>query len=312
VQTFNGLIIDCDTGRDDALAIWLALALRLPLKAVVGAYGNTTPDNVIHNSMGVLALAGRADIPVIRGATAPLKPHHYIDTILLPKQAGAGNGLCNLTLPYDDALTPHDASTDTLASRVLAAAEGQKIDYVITGNATSFAHICKALGDDAKKHINSVTMWGGKLDALWATMPGPDFNFGCDPYAVQAILDSGIPARFMPMDTTWQIVMTLAELEVLVPTTPVADFAKELMIAHCKHFAPEPLFRFHDPSVIYALTDEAPFKNTSWRIGTDAAHPDFGRPINDPTGTPVQIYMPDATHRAAMMNSILTTLGFAL
>ena len=68
------IVIDCDPGHDDAIAILLALASpEVELRGVISVAGNQTVDKTTRNALKVLELAGRADIPVVRGADAPLK-----------------------------------------------------------------------------------------------------------------------------------------------------------------------------------------------------------------------------------------------
>ena len=82
--TQNSLVIDCDTGRDDALAIWLSILRGQPLVGVVCSYGNTSLENAAKNSENVLSLADRNDIPVYVCARAPLKNHVGFKTVVIP------------------------------------------------------------------------------------------------------------------------------------------------------------------------------------------------------------------------------------
>src|SRR5438445_7755749 len=67
------IIIDCDPGHDDAIAILLALASpELEVRAISTVAGNTTLDKTTRNALKVLELAGRTDVPVCAGAAAPL------------------------------------------------------------------------------------------------------------------------------------------------------------------------------------------------------------------------------------------------
>ncbi|MBN5231333.1 nucleoside hydrolase, partial [Serratia marcescens] len=66
------IIIDCDPGLDDAIA--LAMALRSPeldVKAITTSAGNQTPEKTLHNALGLLTLMGREDIPVAARARGP-------------------------------------------------------------------------------------------------------------------------------------------------------------------------------------------------------------------------------------------------
>lgn len=304
----TAFIIDCDAGRDDALAIWLALNGGLNLVGVVSSYGNTSQRNVNENCLRILSFAGRPDIPVFSGLEAPQDHHKGMDDVVLPRQAVSGNGLCNLTLPPAPSAS-HDITPHTWAEhlRELAAQHG-KLHYIITGPASNFAAVLAVLGDAAHDLIAHVTMWAGKLDGLWATNPGAEFNTICDPFAVQAILDSGLPTTFVPMDTTWHIKLDLADIETLRAQDAIGQFAKDLMIAHCLHFAPEPIFRFHDPCAILAVAKDAPLKADTWRVNTNVQDAEFGRTCSVKDGAPVTLYMPEISERESVLDSILNGL----
>jgi inosine-uridine nucleoside N-ribohydrolase len=152
-------------------------------------------------------------------------------------------------------------------------------------------------------------MMGGKLDELWDEMPGPDFNVAADPKAVSILLQSGVPMRFLPMNATWPIKMDLPEIESLAPQDAKAAFAKELMIAHCRHFAPEPVFRFHDPTILLTLSHEDAFVRRALSIALDESSPDFGRLTESPTGTICDVFTPDDTLRAHLLDKMLNGLG---
>lgn len=304
------LIIDCDTGRDDALAIWLALKWKRNLVALAASYGNTTRDNVIENCLRVLAFAGRPDIPVLVGPAAPPQTHKGVDDVIVPRQRTSGNGMCNLELPASGVRTPSPLNAPAMAARVaeLAAIHG-KLDYVVTGPASNLAAMLKVWGTDAQKHIARITMMGGKLSPLWDSMPTPDFNIICDPYAVDTLLASGIETRLVSMNTTWPIALPLADVERLEPRDPLATFAKALMIAHCKYFATEQVFRFHDPSVIAALDDTC-FADTHLRVDTDEKSYTFGQLTEDAAGHSAKLHRADEERRTAMLAAMLDGLGF--
>lgn len=312
-MTSKPIVIDCDTGRDDALSLWLALALGMDLSAVVASYGNTILENVSENCARVLALAGREDIELWQGETFPSRVHASVETVLLPKQKGSGNGLCNLELPKSVRKAELLNAQERAERLRKIAAEKGAIDYIILGPATNFAATCDALGDDANNLIASVTMMGGKMDRLWDEMPGADFNIACDPFAVQSVLEQGqrhgLPVRFVPMNVTWPIMLDMSELLALSASSDIGQTAKDLMIAHARHFAPEPVFRFHDPCVILALGETNTFVARHLRVECDEASDDFGRLVDDDAGCKVYVLEANEALRARFMNEILTRLS---
>jgi inosine-uridine nucleoside N-ribohydrolase len=278
-------ILDCDTGRDDALAIWYALAKDLPLCGVVASYGNTPLANVTRNCQKVLAYYPDCSINVTAGADKPLQDHAYFKDVVDPRQKASGNGLCNVELPTQSELTTL-IYRDTLGDRILAICAlikeqfleyGQKLTYVIIGPASNFALICQALGDDISTYIERVVMMGGKFDGLWHDMPWADFNIGADPYAVDIMLRSSVPIYFVPMNATWPICITQEDVESLRPQTDMAEQAQKIMMAHCRLFSPEPVFRFHDPMVMIALGHLDQFKEGYVQLNLDEDASCFGQ-----------------------------------
>lgn len=309
------MIIDCDTGRDDALSIWLALALGMDLSAVVTSYGNTIIENVSENSARVLSLAGRNDISLWQGTSCPSRAHKGFTDIVLPRHDKAGNGLCNLELP----LAPRKAHllgpADMAAHIRESAKKKGAIDYIILGPATNFSAVCDELGSDLSSVIATVTMMGGKMDALWQQMPGADFNIVCDPYAVGNVLSrcaaQGVPVRLVPMNVTWPIVMELDALEALRSSTDIGRTSCALMVAHARYFAPEPVFRFHDPCVILTMQHPERFRPATINVICDDQSPDFGRLVHDNQGYDAAIFEADSDLRDDFLKTILDRLSIS-
>lgn len=69
------MILDVDTGEDDALAIALAVRTGLPVKYIVSSYGNTTLENATANSAGVLQLLNATSIKIVKGSSWSTKRH---------------------------------------------------------------------------------------------------------------------------------------------------------------------------------------------------------------------------------------------
>ncbi len=300
-------VLDCDTGRDDALALWLALQTGMPLVGVVASYGNTILENVVDNTARVLALAGGGEIPLCVGAREPSRSHQGIQDVLLPRQQAAGNGLCHVEFPA----APRQQHEDGVAMiRDLAAKHGA-LDYVIMGSATHFASLCVALGDKLRHCIGRVTMMGGKFDPLWSVAPVADFNLVCDPFAVRTILAEGLVPRFVPLNVTWPIALGLSEIEALVPQSEIAQAAQQLMVAYCRHFAPDGIFRFHDPCVLLALAAPENFSRTMIDIVCEEGHLDFARLQMGVGGFPAEVYSADTTMQEGFLKTLLAALGFS-
>ena len=311
-------LLDCDTGRDDALAIWYALSNKMPLWGVIASYGNTPLDNVVTNCQKVLAAFPEQSIPVIKGAIEPSRGHKYYDDVVCPRQDASGNGLCNIDLPYvvdsipvcDEKLSYVQQIIDLIKSS--AARHGGMIDYVITGPATNFAAVCEKMGDDIHNYIDNVVMMGGKFGDLWAKLPFADFNIGCDPYALQTVLDSKLDFKLVPMNATWPIFLGVEDVEALSTRSALSEQAKSIMVAHCRSFSPEPVFRFHDPAVMVALQNKDLFVAERYKLCLDEEADNFGQLQTDGDGTNIALFQYDASLTDVYLNELLTGLGLRL
>jgi inosine-uridine nucleoside N-ribohydrolase len=300
-------LLDCDTGRDDALAIWSALGLGLPLCGVITSYGNVTLEKVIENTSRVLALAGRDDLPLWQGNKYPSRHHAGFENIVLPRQGVSGNGLCDVELPSSKYRIYKPL--DSLANSIRAIAEDKgPLDYIITGPATNLAFLIRALDADVHSCIGHVTMMGGKFTPLWDQLPGADFNIVCDPFAVHEILESGLIIRFVSMNVTWPICMGLDQIEQLSGETEIARASKAIMTAYCQRFAPEPIFRFHDPVAMLAAFEPHVFRAIKLHVECNDANQEFGRLIENPEGASAFLAEPDFFQGEEFLRLLLAAL----
>lgn len=305
----NPIIIDCDTGRDDAMAIWLAVKLGYNIAGIVTSFGNTNVENVTANTAGVLSFIGADHVPLLKGVSEPSSIHAGYKKIVLPRQAVSGNGICNIAFPTNRPNYQTPVSIEDFASFVRQSAkEHGKIDYIILGPATNFAKLCNHMGDEIEQVINSVTMLGGKIAELWDRYPFADFNIVCDPVAVDQVLKTNLTKKFITLESTWDISMPLADIEKLFSKGTIGQKTKEIMETFCRHFAPEPIFRFHDPSVMF-LYNQADYTERSVSIELDETHKDFGRLLcNDASGYKVHICNYKDLDRDQLRNQMLNTL----
>lgn len=306
-------IVDCDTGRDDALLLWCALALKLPLAGVIASYGNVAMASVLDNTARVLALGGREDLPLFAGASRPSRRHSGYENVVAPRQTKSGNGLANVHLPRTNRKLADYGGPVPLANGIEAIARDNRepLDYILIGPATNLAAICNVLGGRTKEVIGTVTMMGGKFQPLWDQIPGADFNVLADPYALRAVLEAGVGVRFVPMNATYPVALDLPDVQALAASTEIAKWAQEIMVAHCRHFAPEPVFRFHDPAVLMAVLAPEGFKSKTLDINVDEKSEEFGRLIDSDNGYPVQLYQAEKTLHEKFLNGILSALGLS-
>jgi inosine-uridine nucleoside N-ribohydrolase len=317
----QAFIIDCDTGRDDALSFLWTARSHAPLVGVVASYGNVVLPQVYENTARILDLCDFEEIPLYRGLTEPLNQHVGITQTLTPRQTSSGNGLCNLEFPPSLA-RPALASAPNFTELTERAERHGPLHYIIIGPATNFAKLCQLWGDDLPRYVSKVSMMGGRFDELWDAAPIADFNIHCDPYAVSYLLNHlpkfDIALSFISLNTTWPIALTLDEVESLIPRDSNAQAAKDLMIAHCRHFAPEPVFRFHDPAAVFLATStdediKAQFSVVNIEINLDETSSEFGRLlITENNNHNARLHQSIATTNELVLTELLSGLGLSL
>lgn len=215
------IIIDTDPGIDDALAILLALASpELEVEALTVVHGNCNVDQGVRNALSVLELAGRADIPVVRGAALPLvKP-----LLLAPETHGQGGiGYAHLPEPAAAAVPGHAAH---LLIDSLLSSPGE-ISLVAVGPLTNIA-LAIRMEPRIVPAINELIIMGGAVRHGGNTTPLAEFNTYCDPHAAHIVFHAGIPLKLVPLDVTYQVLLTAADVQGLLQTgSPIASFIEQ-------------------------------------------------------------------------------------
>src|SRR5919201_2951142 len=184
------IIMDCDPGHDDAMALLLALASpELELVAVTTVAGNQTLEKTTANAIRVLDFAGRADIPVGAGADRPLVRDPFV--------AAYVHGETGLDGP--DLPPPQRAPVDEHAVELLAEAIRERdgaVTLVPTGPLTNVA-LLLALHPDARPE--RIVLMGGAVGEGNVT-PAAEFNIWADPEATARGFAGGIGVPMVGLD----------------------------------------------------------------------------------------------------------------
>jgi inosine-uridine nucleoside N-ribohydrolase len=203
------IVIDCDPGHDDAIAILLALASpEVELRGIVTVAGNQTVDKTTRNALKVLELAGRADIPVVRGANAPLKRPHRT----APHVHGE-SGLDGPDLPEPSAEPSVDDPADWLEAGVV---------LVPTGPLTNVARLV-----ERGVSVDRIVWMGGAI-AEGNITPAAEFNAFVDPEAAAIVFASGVPITMVGLDVTHKALFTRAHADRLRGTGEAGRTVAEL------------------------------------------------------------------------------------
>ncbi|MFQ2264836.1 pyrimidine-specific ribonucleoside hydrolase RihA [Aeromonas hydrophila] len=257
------VILDCDPGHDDAIALILALASpELKVLAVTTSAGNQTPDKTLNNALRILTLLGRDDIPVAAGAPKPLARE-----LIIADNVHGESGLDGPTLP-DPAFAPVAMTALELMAKCLRESP-EPVILVPTGPLTNIA-LLLAAHPELKSKIARIVLMGGAAGAgNWT--PAAEFNIYVDPQAADMVFKSGLPITMCGLDVTHEAQVMDEDIErVRAITNPVAQCVAGLldffMIYHRDPkwgFAGAPL---HDPCTIAWLLAPALFHGVECRV----------------------------------------------
>ncbi len=203
------IVIDCDPGHDDAMAMLLALASpEVELIGVSTVAGNQTLDKTTRNALVTLEIGGRPDIPVSAGADAPLRR-----TLRTAAHVHGETGLDGPVLPEPSARPVETDPREWLQPGVV---------LVATGPLTNVARwLERGIRPDR-------IVWMGGAIAEGNVTPAAEFNAFVDPEAAAAVFASGIPLTMVGLDVTHKALFTRAHAERLRESGRAGRFVAEL------------------------------------------------------------------------------------
>jgi inosine-uridine nucleoside N-ribohydrolase len=212
------VLIDCDPGHDDAMALLLALASpELELLGVTTVHGNQTLAKTTANALRVLEFAGRGDVPVAAGADRPL----YREPRVAAHVHGE-TGLDGPDLPPPAGAPVEQHAVDFLADRLRGA--GRPVTLIPTGPLTNVALL---LARHPDVEIERIVLMGGAI-AEGNVTPAAEFNIWVDPEAAARVFASGIDVTMVGLDVTHRALMTPEHAERLRAAGRVGDMVAEL------------------------------------------------------------------------------------
>jgi inosine-uridine nucleoside N-ribohydrolase len=194
------IILDCDPGHDDAIAILLALASpEVELVCVTTVHGNQTLEKTTRNALKVLELVGRGDVPVARGAERPL-----VRELTVADHVHGESGLDGPSLPEPSAGVIQEDAVSLLARQL-----GPGVVLVPTGPLTNVAQL---LTERPDVRPGRIVLMGGSI-ALGNITPAAEFNIWADPEAAAIVFESGIDITMVGLDVTHEAIVEPERVE---------------------------------------------------------------------------------------------------
>jgi inosine-uridine nucleoside N-ribohydrolase len=213
------VILDCDPGHDDAIALLLALASpELDVLGVTTVHGNQTLEKTTQNALRVLDLVERHDLPVAAGADRPLQRE-----LVVASHVHGESGLDGPSLPPAGRAPLGDHAVDFM-ERTLAASP-VPVTLVPTGPLTNVALLLERTGG---ANVERIVLMGGAVGEGNMT-PAAEFNIWADPEAAQAVFHSGIDTTMIGLDVTHRAVTTRAVQERLRAAGTIGGFVADLV-----------------------------------------------------------------------------------
>lgn len=288
------VILDCDPGHDDAMAMILAAGNpAIDLLAITTCAGNQTLEKVTRNALSVCAVAGITGVPVAAGAASPL-----VRPQMVAPDIHGESGLDGPVLPAPVQDLDPRHGVDLIIDTVMAHEPGT-VHLVPTGPLTNIA-LAMSKEPRIVERVKRVTLMGGAYTRGNRT-PAAEFNIVADPEAAHAVFAADWPVTMVGLDLTHQATATpdvVARIAAI--GSPLARFVTDVlaffgsMYKEHQGFDAPPV---HDPCCIAKLIDPAVFETRdafvtveltgTWTTGMTVTDFDglYGQPHNTQVAT---------------------------
>ncbi|MDQ3450558.1 MAG: nucleoside hydrolase [Actinomycetota bacterium] len=216
------MVLDVDTGVDDALAILLALrSPAMDVRAITCVAGNADVDQVVANTLRVLDAASAPDIPVARGMTRPL-----VEPPRPARHVHGEDGMGDLGLPRSQRSPVGIHAVELLRTTLASATE--PIILIPLAPLTNIAVLVRTY-PELLDRIDRIVLMGGAA-AVGNATAAAEFNVWHDPEAAAIVLDSGVPTTMYGLDVFYEPVVPVADVQALVSAAdPARQLAGRLM-----------------------------------------------------------------------------------
>jgi|SRR5579859_1826426 len=259
------ILLDCDPGHDDAIAILLAArAPGIQLEAITTVAGNQTLEKTTRNALKVCSVAGIRTVPIAAGMDRPL-----VRELHVAANIHGQSGLDGPALPEPDLVPAPIHGVDLLIERLLAS-DGDLI-IVATGPLTNVAAALRREPRIVPK-IQQIVLMGGAM-GLGNTTPAAEFNISVDPEAAYIVFTCGRPITMIGLDVTHQAQAT-PEVRARIRALggPVAHLVDDLLgffgetYLQVYGFPAPPV---HDPCAVARVIDPTLIRSRAMRVDVE-------------------------------------------
>lgn len=276
------MILDLDTGIDDALAIAYALgSSEVDLIGITSEYGNVLTERSVVNSQQILHLLGHPDIPVYLGAGHSTTNDFSVLPISAEIHGQDGVGEIHLTEPHPE------MAAESAVDFILRACQayGADLSIVATGPMTNLALAIQKDLPTLKK-VGQIVIMGGALTVCGNVSPFAEANISQDPEAADLLFKSGLPVTMVGLDVTLRTLFTRTDTaEWRALGTPAAKAYADMVDYYIKAYeVTSPHLHgcaLHDPLAVAVAIDPSLVTTFPLNLKTEIEGPSRGRTIGD-------------------------------
>ena len=223
------VILDCDPGHDDAIALMLALASpEVELLGVTTVAGNQTLEKTTANAIRVLDHLGRDDVSVAAGAQRPLVRERSV-----AREVHGETGLDGPDLPPAARSPAREHAIDWIATTLIA--QRARVTLVPTGPLTNVA-LLLARYPELEANIERIVLMGGAI-ATGNVTPAAEFNIWADPEAAHRVFSSGLDVTMVGLDVTHKALMRESHVARLAASGTAGQLVADLYRFYAQHHA---------------------------------------------------------------------------
>ncbi|WP_311407271.1 nucleoside hydrolase [Liquorilactobacillus uvarum] len=279
------MILDLDTGIDDALALAYALAdPDCDLIGIIGSYGNVYVEQGVQNSLNLLTLLGAENVPVYLGAKHSSQTDSF-KVLPVSAQIHGDNGVANIQLPKAQRTFEQKSGIDFL----IEAAHKYKdqLLFVPTGPLTNLAQAVKK-DPEIIDLIGRVTLMGGALTVPGNVSPSAEANIHQDPEAANDVFQTHLPLTMVGLDVTTRTLLTRKETKCwrelnTQAGTVYADLVDYYIEAYKTTNPHLDGCALHDPLAVGVAIDPSLVNKIKLNLKVETKAPFEGRTIGDET-----------------------------
>ena len=269
----KNIILDCDPGHDDAIAILLAGQKNyFNLLGITTVSGNQTIEKTTRNALNLVNFL-KIDVPVALGALEPLVREKQICEEIHGK-----TGLDGYDFPEYSQKVINKSAAEFI---IELTSKFEHVTIVATGPITNVALALK-YKPEIKNHIDEIIFMGGSVDNGNVT-PAAEFNVFVDPEATHIVLKSGIPTKMVGLNVTRKV---MCSKDVVERMSKIGNKTSDLFVKLMNFFNANQAKTFnnfiggplHDPVTIASLIDDELVTWKYMNVDIDLTHgPSYGR-----------------------------------